>query len=194
MLFWNFYTRSAPGATPHLIHRKAAAKTSDRARHINEDISAFISVAIRRLSGCSSEIAKPENLQEFQRLFRSGPRRFEGERFRDKAPFRVWHGARKRMLLAMRQNVGSNPQHHSHASVAVTVCPPRNSPRQPAVRTFASIVEKGAATAKAFGAFATFVKEGTKREGRVRRFRGRVSGSLRCAGWCKHAGTRGAAR
>ena len=34
-----------------------------------------------------------------------------------------------------------------------------------AVRTFASIVEKGAATAKAFGAFATFVKEGTEREG-----------------------------
>ena len=52
-----------------------------------------------------------------------------------------------------------------------------------AVRTFASIVEKGAATAKAFGAFATFVKEGVKREGRVRRFRDRVSGSLRCAGW-----------
>ena len=63
-----------------------------------------------------------------------------------------------------------------------------------AVRTFASIVEKGAATAKAFGAFATFVKEGVKREGRVRRFRDRVSGSLRCAGWCKYAGTRGAAR
>ena len=39
-----------------------------------------------------------------------------------------------------------------------------------AVRTFASIVGKGAATAKAFGAFATFVKEGAKREGRVRRF------------------------
>ena len=33
-----------------------------------------------------------------------------------------------------------------------------------AVRTFASIVEKGAATAMAFGAFATFVKEGTERE------------------------------
>ena len=31
-------------------------------------------------------------------------------------------------------------------------------------------------------------------EGRVRRFRGRASGSLRCAGWCKYAGTRGAAR
>ena len=34
-----------------------------------------------------------------------------------------------------------------------------------AVRTFASIVEKGAATAKAFGAFAAFVKEGAEREG-----------------------------
>ena len=34
-----------------------------------------------------------------------------------------------------------------------------------AVRTFVSIVEKGAATAKAFGAFATFVKEGAKRGG-----------------------------
>ena len=42
-----------------------------------------------------------------------------------------------------------------------------------AVRTFASIVGKGAGSAKAFGAFATFFKEGTEREGRIRRFRGR---------------------
>ena len=34
-----------------------------------------------------------------------------------------------------------------------------------AVRTFASIVEKGSATAKAFGSFAAFVKEGAEREG-----------------------------
>ena len=34
-----------------------------------------------------------------------------------------------------------------------------------AVRSFASIVEKGASTAKAFGEFAAFLKEGSEREG-----------------------------
>ena len=61
-----------------------------------------------------------------------------------------------------------------------------------AVRTFASIVEKGAATAKAFAAF---VKEGTKREGRspISRSGKRVAPLCRVVTG-KYAGTRGATR
>ena len=98
-------------------------------------------------------------------------------------------------MLARTHNIRSIPMPVSQSSNGLSIDLSKLSPvAAEAVRAFASIVEKGAATAKAFGAFATFVKEGTKREGRVRRFRGRVSGSLRCAGWCKYAGTKGAAR
>ena len=99
----------------------------------------------------------------------------------------------KRMLLATRQNVGSNPQ-------PMPVSQSRFVPLEalPGSRrggaSFCVHRREGAATARTFGAFATFVKERAKREGRVRRFRGRASGSLRCAGWCKYAGTKGAAR
>ena len=98
----------------------------------------------------------------------------------------------KRMLPAARQNVGFNPQ--PHASAAVTVCPSRSSPRWPPRRCelLRPSSRRGPRQPRRSGRSQPSSRKGPNGRGAFADFE--VGGSLRCAGWCKYAGTKGAAR
>ena len=93
------------------------------------------------------------------------------------------------MLLAARRNVG--PQRHSHASLAVTVCPFRSHPRWPPRQC--ELSRPSSRKGKAFGAS---LRQG---RGRTRWAFADFEIGKRVAALCrtvigKYAGTRGAAR